>query len=214
MAKGVHDILQGMMLLLVLLNPFLMAVYLLDLIEELDTRTFFLILLRGVAIAFAVFCVFTIGGDFIFRDLFQVRFASFQVFGGVLFLIIGVRFVQVGPGALSQMRGKPGHIAGSIAMPFMVGPGTVSASVVIGARLTLPFAVLAIAAAMALTLGGVFAIKWMHDHVRERNAGLVERYVDFVGRASALLVGTIAVDMIFSGVQLWWTEIQSVSGAY
>jgi multiple antibiotic resistance protein len=30
------------------------------------------------------------------------------------------------------MRGAPEHLAGTIAMPFMIGPGTISAAVVTG----------------------------------------------------------------------------------
>ena len=191
-------------LLVVLLNPFLMSIYLLDLIEKLDDETFFATLIRGVVIATIVFSVFAVGGDAIFSTVLQVRFASFLIFGGIVFLVVGLRFIQVGPEALAELRGNPEHIAGSIAMPFMVGPATVSASVLAGARLPILWAVGSIAAAMAVMVLGLLAIKWLHGVVRQRNAGLVERYVDIVGRASALLIGTIAVDMVLNGIELWW----------
>mgnify|MGYP001553869858 FL=1 len=191
-------------LLVVLLNPFLMSIYLLDLIEKLDDETFFATLIRGVVIATIVFSVFAVGGDAIFSNVLQVRFASFLIFGGIVFLVVGLRFIQVGPEALAELRGNPEHIAGSIAMPFMVGPATVSASVLAGARLPILWAVGSIAAAMAVMVLGLLAIKWLHGVVRQRNAGLVERYVDIVGRASALLIGTIAVDMVLNGIELWW----------
>lgn len=191
-------------LLVVLLNPFLMSVYLLDLIEKLDDETFFATLIRGVVIATIVFSVFAVGGDAIFSNVLQVRFASFLIFGGIVFLVVGLRFIQVGPEALAELRGNPEHIAGSIAMPFMIGPATVSASVLAGARLPILWAVGSIAAAMVVMVLGLLAIKWLHGVVRQRNASLVERYVDIVGRASALLIGTIAVDMILNGMESWW----------
>jgi small neutral amino acid transporter SnatA (MarC family) len=201
-----QQFLGAMLLLLMLLNPFLMSIYLLDLIESLDNRTFRRLLVRGATIATAVFCVFAVGGDALFTTVFQVRFAAFLIFGGVLFLVIGLRFAQVGPAALAQMRGEPEHIAGSIAMPFMVGPGTVSASVLAGARLTLPWALIAIVSAMACTVLGLFILKWLHDFVKARNAGLVSRYIDLVGRASALFIGTVAIDMVLRGIELWWAD--------
>ena len=191
-------------LLVVLLNPFLMSIYLLDLIEKLEDETFFAALIRGVVIATIVFSVFAVGGDAIFSNVLQVRFASFLIFGGIVFLVVGLRFIQVGPEALSELRGNPEHIAGSIAMPFIIGPATVSASVLAGARLPILWAVGSIAAAMVVMVLGLLAIKWLHGVVRQRNASLVERYVDIVGRASALLIGTIAVDMILNGMELWW----------
>lgn len=197
------------MVLVVLLNPFLMSVYLLDLIEMLDDATFTRILMRGAAIASSVFCLFAVCGDAVFRDVLQVRFASFLIFGGLLFLAIGLRFAQQGPAALTQLRGKPEHLAGSIAMPFMVGPGTVSASVLAGARLPVQWALLSIVAAMSLTVVGLSVLKAVHTRAKRRHTALVDRYFDIVGRASALLIGTIAIDMVLTGVELW---LQSARG--
>ena len=125
---------RSFLLLFALLNPFLMSIYLLDLIHDLDGRVFARVLIRGSLIATTVFALFAWGGDAIFSQYLQVSFASFQVFGGVVFLIIGVRFVFEGVQTMRSLRGPAEHIAGSIAMPFMIGPGTLSASVVIGAR--------------------------------------------------------------------------------
>jgi small neutral amino acid transporter SnatA (MarC family) len=191
-------------LLIVLLNPFLMSIYLLDLIETLDDRVFMSTLARGALIATAVFCAFAAGGDAIFSDLLQVRFASFLIFGGILFLVIGLRFALQGTATLVQLRGAPEHIAGSIAMPFMVGPGTVSASVLAGVRLPLMWALIAIGTAMVTIVCGLIVLKVLHTRLKQRNAALLDRYVDVVGRASALLIGTIAVDMILTGASLFW----------
>jgi small neutral amino acid transporter SnatA (MarC family) len=88
-------------------------------------------------------------------------------------------------------------------MPFMIGPGTVSASVVVGARLPVADAVMVIFATLAATVGLVAAIKLAHDYLKERNARVVDRYIEIVGRISALLIGTFAVEMIFEGLGTW-----------
>jgi small neutral amino acid transporter SnatA (MarC family) len=206
----------SLLLFLALLNPFMMSVYLMDLITDLPRAVFVRVLTRGALISGTVFALFAWAGDAIFSDVLQVRFASFQVFGGLVFLLIGARLVLTGADALRAMRGQPEHIAGSIAMPFMIGPGTVSASVVVGARLPVPHAIAVIAAALAITVALVAAIKLAHDVLKERNAQLVDRYMEIVGRVSALLTGTFAVDMIFEGVGAWlqdpapqWTDEQS-----
>jgi small neutral amino acid transporter SnatA (MarC family) len=191
------------LLLFALLNPFLMSVYLLDLITDLPRALFVRVLARGALVSALVFSVFAWTGDAIFSDVLHVRFASFQVFGGIIFLAIGVRFVFSGADAMRTMRGQPEHIAGSIAMPFMIGPGTVSASVVVGARLPVADAVIVIFATLAATVALVAAIKLAHDYLMERNARVVDRYIEIVGRISALLIGTFAVEMIFEGVGTW-----------
>lgn len=206
----------SLLLFLALLNPFMMSVYLIDLITDLPRALFVRVLARGALISGAVFALFAWSGDAIFSDVLQVRFASFQIFGGIVFLLIGARLVLTGADAMRAMRGQPEHIAGSIAMPFMIGPGTVSASVVVGARLPVLHAIAIIAAALAVTVALVAAIKLAHDALRERNAQLINRYMEIVGRISALLIGTFAVDMIFEGLGAWlqdpapqWTDEES-----
>lgn len=191
------------LLLFALLNPFLMSVYLLDLITDLPRPVFMRVLARGALVSAVVFSVFAWTGDALFSNVLHVRFASFQVFGGVIFLAIGVRFVFKGADALRTMRGQPEHIAGSIAMPFMIGPGTVSASVVVGARLPVLEAVLVVFVTLAATVALVGSIKFAHDFVKAHNARLIDRYVEIVGRLSALLIGTFAIEMIFEGVGTW-----------
>lgn len=194
--------LRSFLLFFALFNPFLMSIYLLDLIRGLPTPVFAHVLIRGSLISTCVFILFAWGGETFFRDYLQVRFASFQIFGGIVFLLIGLRYVFAGAGAINDlMRGTPETIAGSIAMPIMIGPGTVSASVVIGTRLPLPGAAAVITGTLALTVLILVLMKWLHDRLKNRHAALTDRYVDLVGRMSALLIGTIAMDMIVTGAQ-------------
>ena len=194
-------------LILVLLNPFLMAVYLLPLIRKVEGRTFTQILVRSGLISAIAFIVFAILGDAIFQDLLQVRFAAFLVFGGLVFLLIGLRFMLRGPEAIELLRGEADHIAGSVAMPFMIGPGTIHASVLAGSQQPILYASFSIVAAVAVALFGVWVLKQMHDFVNRRNTKLVARYVDLTGRISALIIGAIAVEMIFQGIEKWIATI-------
>jgi multiple antibiotic resistance protein len=192
------------LLLFVLLNPFLLSIYLLDLIQELDRKTFRIALIQGAVISAFAFVVFAFAGDAIFARVLQVRFASFLVFGGIVFLVVAIRYVMVGSEAIRGLRGgSPDHIAGSIAMPFMIGPGTVSASVLAGSRLPFGWAALSIVCALAVTTVCVLVLKWIHDSVKQRYEAYVERYIDIVGRISALIIGTIAVEMILKGIDTW-----------
>jgi len=197
------------LLLFVLLNPFLLSIYLLDLIDELEARTFRRALVRGALISTAAFVLFALAGDAIFSRVLQVRFASFLIFGGMVFLVVGIRYVMVGSEAIRDLRGPPQHVAGSIALPFMIGPGTVSASVLAGSRLPIGWAALSIVCALTTTTLCVLVLKWIHDSVRTRYANYVQRYVEIVGRISALVIGTIAVEMILRGIDLWLGDAAS-----
>lgn len=197
------DLIKSATLLLVLLNPFLLIIYLIDVVQKLERSQFTLVLARAGVIAAATFCCFAILGDAIFSDVIQAEFASFQIFGGVVFLIIGIQFVFRGPNAIEMLRGESEHLAGAIAMPILIGPGTISASVIIGERHdTLP-ACAAVLVAVLISILIMIGLKVLHDYVRPKREPLVERYIEIAGRITALFVGTISVEMIMQGVMAW-----------
>ena len=198
---------SSVLLLLMLLNPFLLIIYLIDLMQELSDRAFSQVLIRAGLISGVVFIIVALAGDALFTHVLQVQFASFQIFGGIIFLLIGIQFMFTGPEAIRKMRGKPEHIAGAIAMPIMIGPTTVSASILAGSRLPPLWAATAIVVAMVVTVTTLLLLKRLHDVVRPRNARLIERYLEIMGRVTALVIGTFAIDMIMRGVQTWLGRI-------
>jgi multiple antibiotic resistance protein len=201
------DIVESGSLLLALLNPFLLVVYLTDMISKLDKSKFWRVLVRAGLIAAVVFCCFALLGDAIFSRVFQADFASFQIFGGLVFVLIGLQFVFRGPAAIEILRGDSAHIAGAVAMPVLIGPATISASVVIGKRHEPLAACIVVFGAVALSLLMVLLLKAVHDYVRPRNESLVERYIEIAGRITALYVGTVAVEMIMQGISGWLAKV-------
>lgn len=183
-----------------LLNPFLMSIYMIGLIRHTETRVFNKALIQGSLIAYVVFLLFAWGGEAIFNRYLNVRFESFLIFGGLIFLVIGYRYVFQGADTIGEMRGAPEHLAGTVAMPFMIGPGTISAAVVTGMSMSLLEAAIVIALVLFVSCSVLIAMKFSHDHLRYSHAKYIDRYFDIVGRLSALLIGTIAIDMIANGI--------------
>lgn len=198
-----HAFISSVALLLMLLNPFLLILYLIDLVQDLDKNQFRNVLIRAGLISTGVFSLFALVGDALFEDVLQARFASFQIFGGIIFLLIGIQFMFTGPTALRAIRGAPEHIAGSIALPIMIGPGTVSAAVLAGSRLPPLLAVAGIAVTVLITVLVILLLKQLHDFVLPRNAKLIERYIEVMGRITALVIGTYAIEMIMQGLAGW-----------
>ena len=193
---------RSFLMLFVLLNPFILSIYLLEVVTALAFREFARQLFRAMVISFVVFASFAWAGEALFENAFQVRFFAFRIFGGITFLIIGVRLIT---GARETVRvgAKGEQVAASIAMPFIVGPGTISASVIAGARLDWGWAALAIALAQLTALVALLLFKRIHDHIRANREPLMQRYTEIVGRATALFAGSFAIDMILRGVEDW-----------
>ncbi len=196
-------VIESAALLLALLNPFLLVVYLVGPMKQLDRGEFGKVLLRAGAIASVVFCGFAVLGDAIFVTIIQANFASFQIFGGLIFVLIGLQFVFRGPAAIEIMQGEAAHISGAIAMPILIGPGTISASVIIGKRLEPLLACGVVIAAVFLSLLIVLLLKQLHDYVLPRKEALIERYIEIFGRITALYIGTVAIEMIMRGLRTW-----------
>ena len=200
------DLLRSTGLLLVLLNPFLVIVYLVDVVQKLEQKQFRRVLIRAGFIAGAVFCCFAIVGDTIFSAVVYAQFASFQIFGGLVFLLIGLQFVFQGPTAIELLRGESDQLAGAIAMPVLIGPGTISASVVIGQRHDPVAACGVVLAAVIISVAIMLLLKSVHDFVRPRREPLIERYIEITGRITALFVGTVSIEMIMRGLRTWAGE--------
>jgi len=190
-------------LLLVLLNPFLVILYLLDVVKKKEFGSFSIVLAKAGLISLSIFWFFALLGDAVFSDLIQAEFASFQIFGGLVFLLIGIQFVFKGVDSIELLRGDSEHLAGAIAMPVLIGPGTISACVVVGKRLEAVPACMAILLAVAASLVVMIGLKKIHDYVLPRNEKLVQRYIEIMGRITALYVGTVAVEMIMRGLDSW-----------
>ncbi len=197
------DFIRSATLLLVLLNPFLIIVYLVDVIEKLKKTQFRRVLFRAGIIAGAVFCCFAILGNAVFSNLIHAEFASFQIFGGIVFLVIGIQFVLHGPSAIEILRGDSEHLAGAIAMPVLIGPGTISASVLIGKRHDSLIACAIVITAVITSILIMLVLKALHDYVRPRREPLIQRYIEITGRITALFVGTVSVEMIMQGFKTW-----------
>lgn len=206
------DFLNSIALLLILLNPFLVIVYLIELVQELNLKVFSSVLIRGGIIASAIHITFALLGDAAFSKVLKAEFASFQIFGGIVFLIVGIKFMLRGNEAIEALRGPAEHIAGSIAMPILVGPATVSASIILGKRLTPVLAIAGVLIAVGVCVGMIIALKILHDRIKPRHETLVQRYIEIAGRVTALVVGIYAVEMIMQGTTVWVGRILAAVG--
>ncbi len=195
--------LENMSLLLILLNPFLIIIYLIDLVRKQPTRRFIRVITRAGGISVVVFILFSLLGDAVFTRILRMEFASFQIFGGIVILLIALHYVFKGIDALTMLRGDSEHIAGAIAMPIMIGPGTISGSIIIGQSIPHWLATLAVVSAVAISILVIILLKLLHDKVKTRYEALVQRYIEIAGRIVPLVAGTISIEMIMRGMRTW-----------
>jgi len=114
-----------------------------------------------------------------------------------------VQFVFKGSATIESLRGESKHIAGAIAMPIFIGPGTISYCVIIGERLNKTNALMSIAFSVIICISIIMLLKHLHDRIHKKKEELIEQYIDIAGRVIALLLGTVSIEVIMSGVIYW-----------
>jgi small neutral amino acid transporter SnatA (MarC family) len=193
-----------------LLNPFLVIIYLLDLVKKQSVYIFSKNLFKASIFSAFVFSVFAILGDSIFQNIVKAHFASFQIFGGIIFLLIGIQFIMKGNSAIDGLRGDSEDVSSSIAIPVLIGPGTISASVIMGKKLPPLSAVAGIAGTVMLSAVIMILLKCLHDYIHPKKERIIEKYIEIAGRIMALYIGTVSIEMIMNGMSFWIKTLKNV----
>lgn len=189
------------LLMLIILNPFAQVLYLRSLFDQLSFRAFAGVHLRATLYSFAIFLVFAMFGDPILHDVFQVRLGSLQVFGGLVNLYVAYRYITAGEGSVVLFRGDISDLAPSITLPYMVGPGMLWVSILMGRLHHAPVVFLMIGVVLGVNMAFVFAARMLFQSAEsERETGFAKSFAVLM-RLMALFVGAIGVEMMVGGLQ-------------
>jgi len=190
---------QGLFLLL-LINPIALTVYLQSLMRELTPGKFTAVLAKASVISFVIFAVFALSGEYIFNDIYKIRFESFRIFGGILFFGYAFMYILRGKRSLVELRESLNDVASEIALPFMVGAGSISMSIIIGhnspAYLSLFVLVCVIAANFLIVISLMFFRRTLNAEVR----GAFDTLMGLTMRIVGFFVGAMGVDMVITGI--------------
>jgi len=172
--------------------------------EELPHRTFVYVLLRACAVSLAVFILFALTGEPLLSEYLGVRPAAMRIFGGAIFLIVAYNYVTKGYKGAEVLRGTVEELPSAIALPFMIGAGTLTQSILIGKQLAAPAAVLVLTVGIGLTFLTVLIFKPIRDRVQGTRERVFERYVNILARVNGLIIGAIFTEMVVGGIHDMW----------
>lgn len=186
-----------------LLNPFALFLYLKDVMEALSNREFAKVMLRASIISFIICLVFAAFGDEIFMNIFHVNFESFRIFGGVVLFSFSFLFIVRGHNTIIQVKPNIDEIANELAMPFMVGAGAISLSIIIGNNAgNYIWSAAQIGLALVINLVVIFVLKYLKDYLTTINArSLFDKVMGMLVRLLAFMVGAIGVQMMATGIK-------------
>ena len=119
---------------LVMLNPFALFLYLEPLRKDLSHKEFLIVIFKSSIISFTICLSFFFLGDTIFTSVFQINFESFRIFGGIIIFSYAYYYIVKGQKALIIIKENLDDLASEIALPFMVGAGSISLSIILSNR--------------------------------------------------------------------------------
>ncbi len=187
---------------LVMLNPFLVFVYVKDVREQLPDRDYYRVINKANILSFIVYIFFAVFGGYFFKSILQIKFESFRIFGGLIFVSTALVLMVHGKKSFVSLRGNLDDIASEVAIPFMVGPGTISISIIIGNDLAIYSAILIIGLAMLINYGIIYILSKMRKRVLDKSARKTfDKKLNVVLRLMGSFVGAIGINMIVIGLQ-------------
>jgi multiple antibiotic resistance protein len=182
--------------LLALINPVSKVLILTMLPKETDEATIARVSLRASGIGLLILLSLVVAGNFILTDIFHVQIYSLQVAGGLVLLYIG--FNALTRGVFFEVDAKESIADISVvplASPLIAGPGTITAAITFAAQFSLPLTCLAVFFAVLINLIIMLASRKLGSYL------LGHHIMGPLIRITGLIVATIAVQMILTGIR-------------
>jgi len=189
---------------LAILNPFALCLYLVGVMDDLEPREFVKVLGPASMVSLAVFCVFAIGGEFPVEGLLGLDPASLRVFGGAIFFVVGYNYVTKGFRATELLRGSLDELPSAIALPFMIGAGTITQAMLIGRTNSASVAIAVLASGVALSFVVVIGFMLVRHHLKGRHQRVFNRSTNILSRINGLMIGAISTQMVVYGARALW----------
>ena len=189
-------------LMLVILNPFAQVLYLMDLMDHFHPRVFIVIHLKATLISFMIFFLFSvIGENYILKYVFQVRLSSLQIFGGIIMLFIAFRYIMEGSGSNILFTGDISELVPKISLPYMVGPGTLWISMLIGRTYPLHISFSMISGVLLINFIFIIFYQAIQYKLNTKKNIAIVKYFAILMRANALFIGAVAIEMLITGIR-------------
>lgn len=196
------DILSVIIGFLVMLNPFALFLYLKPVMQDLSEQQFTRVFFRATLISFLVFLFFLLLGDFIFRKVFQIYFESFRIFGGIVIFSYAYLFIVKGKKGFIQIKEDLDDLASEIALPFMVGAGTISLAILMSDQLKFYESIISLTLIMLINFGFVLGLKKIRQQISSGKFRVAyDKNLEILTRINGFFVGAIGIDMIIKGIQ-------------
>lgn len=110
-------------------------------------------------------------------------------------------FILQGKKSMITTRGEVGKLASEIALPFIVGAGTITQSILIGERFKHVNGVLAIFLVMVCNFFIVATLMSIRHYMNQKYVANFDKNAEILLRINGFIVGAYGVDLILVAIQ-------------
>lgn len=195
MALNVATVLTSSLALFSILNPITVVPLYADLTKDLDPPARRRLFNTAIFVGFAVLVVLTFTGTWVMRYVFQIHVAELRIAGGIILIVIAV--YEIGFSEPNEYHTTPDRVMQMgvvpMAVPLLVGPGSIVTGVLILSRDGW------LVALLALLVNFAIAFLVIRSSVTlARLIGPLGTLV--IARVLWIFIAAIAVNFVLSGV--------------
>lgn len=186
---------------IVMLNPVALFLYLQPIMLELNHKEFRKVLFKASLTSFFIYLVFFLFGDMIFTKVLNINFEAFRIFGGIVLFSFAYFYIVKGQKAMLKMKENLDDLANEIALPFMVGAGTISLAILMKEKLNYPLGIATLVLAMVICFFIVMGLKFTRDKLKKDKFRIAfDKNMEILVRLNGFFVGAIGINMIHTGI--------------
>lgn len=186
---------------LVMLNPFALFLYLEPIRKDLNHKSFLRVIFKASAISFIICLVFFYIGDKIFKNFLLINFESFRIFGGIIIFSFAYYFIMKGQKALITLKEDLDDLASEIALPFMVGAGTISLSILLSQELSSIIGTITLIIIFSINFLVLFSLTSFRRAIDDKKIKIAfDKNMEVLLRLNGFFIGAIGIDMILTGI--------------
>lgn len=158
------------------------------------------VMLKASFISGLIYIIFAVFGQSIFSFL-KVDFEAFRVFGGIVLLSFALSFILQGKESMIRTRGELNKIAAEVALPFIVGAGTITLSILVGEALSPLKSIFTILMVMMANFFIIMGLAQVRGGLNKRLQTTFDKNAEILLRLNGFIVGAYGVDLIITGLK-------------
>jgi multiple antibiotic resistance protein len=186
---------------LVMLNPFALFLYLEPIRKDLSPKSFVRVIFKATLISFFISLVFFFSGDVIFREVFHINFESFRIFGGIIIFSFAYFYIVRGQKALIMIKENLDDLASEIALPFMVGAGTISLSILLSQKHSYVIGSVLLVVIFAINFFILIVLTRFRNSIETKKLKTAfDKNMEVLLRLNGFFIGAIGINMVLTGI--------------